>query len=945
MLMLSCKGENGMNNFYDPTMKTIDECLETLSHKKALPTIDLICELSGLKSKAIIEAITQYENRYRKEEECIFISIQDIETWLRKNYVLHIAYRYVHSKKPKSGDKLEMLCEDCGLTVEELHEYVHKYPSREQEYYMLRGAIRNFLERQENTAEEEAYHIPSVAIVENLHVKFLDDGLGNSVHTLYVSESLRDENAFTISRIRRFEAEVPNDKNVVFTRNLPIAEEKATRHLDEAGVAKAGEYLEEGDIVIGCCLHCKPTTQEELLLAEIFHEKTVLRDKSIYVPKNISGTVIDVKIKSRAEGDELKSGVKKKIFVRMRQDFPLQIGDILTDSTGVQGIVAGFFEQKDRKEQLIANFPFNGECVIRDCAAQEALQSRGIGPYSYSGRPMGTCSFAMPQALTVDEILKLTRAGYFSVIQDMLLCNDSKERVRVYRGRLTGEEVGASVCMNDNLRRLFSYLKALGGDVDYTRLNDIKTAREISYSFKELCANGFETLINGNISLSIIPSDGNLEDFEEVVRPETINYYTEKPVTGGLFCERIFGAVTQLECHCGKYQGIRYRGKVCEKCGVKVEEDGGRDYKCSHIAIDSEFQNPLFQNKTLHDLLVFPPKFRPICKDEDERWISENINFCYRRIINNNNRSKRMRESGAPQFIVENEQKMLKKAVDDFYKELFVETYDWIHAAFFNNRADYSASAAVSVNYDLTEGACKLPYKIGMEMYKPIIMRLLIEKKIVHNARSAKRFVENNINQSVITESFNTSYSCGYKLLALSPAENSEVVVLAPTLFDGIAIEISLQDWLRLGLQIGESLKLFLPPTKYAQRILSDPVQLDETFIDEFEHFLRTFSVQEAMSPRQKKEYIIRTIEHINKTQRFINCLPFCFLSGRRATEDERKLCNEEIAQVNQNPAQDGEMVNILFDNDGTGQRKDDGQNDEKDADSLFDDLFNDDEH
>ena len=126
---------------------------------------------------------------------------------------------------------------------------------------MLRGAIRNFLERQENTAEEEAYHIPSVAIVENLHVKFLDDGLGNSVHTLYVSESLRDENAFTISRIRRFEAEVPNDKNVVFTRNLPIAEEKATRHLDEAGVAKAGEYLEEGDIVIGCCLHCKPTTQ------------------------------------------------------------------------------------------------------------------------------------------------------------------------------------------------------------------------------------------------------------------------------------------------------------------------------------------------------------------------------------------------------------------------------------------------------------------------------------------------------------------------------------------------------------------------------------------------------------------------------------------------------------------------------------------------------------
>src|SRR5207249_1620622 len=182
----------------------------------------------------------------------------------------------------------------------------------------------------------------------------------------------------------------------------------------------------------------------------------------------------------------------------------------------------------------------------------------------------------------------------------------------------------------------------------------------------------------------------------EVKKPETINYRTFKPERDGLFCAKIFGPTKDYECNCGKYKRMRHRGVVCEKCGVEVIQSKVRRERMGHSSLASPVAHIWFVKSlpsrigTLLDMRlkvlnafrhsgnlpdymilevipVIPPDLRPLVPLDGGRFATSDLNDLYRRVINRNNRLKRLIELSAPDIIIRNEKRMLQEAVDALF--------------------------------------------------------------------------------------------------------------------------------------------------------------------------------------------------------------------------------------------------------------------------------------
>ena len=375
----------------------------------------------------------------------------------------------------------------------------------------------------------------------------------------------------------------------------------------------------------------------------------------------------------------------------------------------------------------------------------------------------------------------------------------------------------------------------------------------------------------------------------EVKKPETINYRTLKPEKEGLFCEKIFGPTKDWECSCGKYKKIRYRGVVCEKCGVEVTKAKVRRERMGHIelaapvshiwyfkgipsrmglildmsqralekvlyfanylvidpgetelyqkqllteheyseAIDTygydafragmgaESVKELLKNidlekesETLKEELegatgqkrvritrrlevieafrlsgnrpewmildvvpVIPPDLRPMVQLEGGRFATSDLNDLYRRVINRNNRLKRLLDIGAPEIIVRNEKRMLQEAVDALIdngrrgkpvtgpgnrslkslSDLLKGKTGRFRQNLLGKRVDYSGRSVIVVGPELKFYQCGLPKQMALELFKPFVMKQLVEDGKAHNIRSAKKMVERS-NSSVWDE-------------------------------------------------------------------------------------------------------------------------------------------------------------------------------------------------
>jgi DNA-directed RNA polymerase subunit beta' len=365
----------------------------------------------------------------------------------------------------------------------------------------------------------------------------------------------------------------------------------------------------------------------------------------------------------------------------------------------------------------------------------------------------------------------------------------------------------------------------------------------------------------------------------EVTKPETINYRTLKPEKDGLFCERIFGPSKDWECHCGKYKKIRYKGVVCDRCGVEVTKSSVRRERMGHIALaapvshiwyfkgipsrmglildlsprtlekvlyfasyivldkgDSDLQykqvlseqeyqearekwgsafrvgmgaesiQELLQSidldKDYHELQeglkgatgqkrarivkrlevveafresgnkpewmimtaipVIPPDLRPMVQLDGGRFATSDLNDLYRRIINRNNRLKRLLELGAPDIIVRNEKRMLQEAVDALIdngrrgrpvtgpgnralkslSDMLKGKSGRFRQNLLGKRVDYSGRSVIVVGPELRIYQCGLPKEMAIELFKPFVMKELVQNGTAHNIKNAKKMVE-----------------------------------------------------------------------------------------------------------------------------------------------------------------------------------------------------------
>ena len=366
----------------------------------------------------------------------------------------------------------------------------------------------------------------------------------------------------------------------------------------------------------------------------------------------------------------------------------------------------------------------------------------------------------------------------------------------------------------------------------------------------------------------------------EVTKPETINYRTLKPEKDGLFCERIFGPTKDWECHCGKYKRIRYKGVVCDKCGVEVTKAKVRRERMGHIELAAPVSHiwyfrgvpsrmglvldmspkaleqvlyfasfivldpgdtPLVKKQVISDreyreaqemygakafrvgmgaeaikellqevdlekeskelkeiiekssgqkklravkrieiieafrksgnkpewmildvLPVIPPELRPMVQLDGGRFATSDLNDLYRRVINRNNRLKKLKEINAPDIIIRNEKRMLQEAVDGLIDNgrrgkavsgagnrelkslsgLLRGKQGRFRQNLLGKRVDYSGRSVIVVGPELKLHQCGLPKEMALELFKPFVMKKLVETNQCNNIKSAKRRVE-----------------------------------------------------------------------------------------------------------------------------------------------------------------------------------------------------------
>ncbi len=368
--------------------------------------------------------------------------------------------------------------------------------------------------------------------------------------------------------------------------------------------------------------------------------------------------------------------------------------------------------------------------------------------------------------------------------------------------------------------------------------------------------------------------------YGEVKKPETINYRTLKPERDGLFCERIFGPTKDWECHCGKYKKIRYKGKICDRCGVEVTKSKVRRERMGHIELaapvshiwyfkgipsrmglmldltprtlekvlyfanyivtdpgtvselkkgqiltESEYRHyreyyeddfkagmgaeaikELLQQidceqlalelreelktasgqkkakivKRLEvveafrqsgnrpewmviDILpVIPPEIRPMVQLDGGRFATSDLNDLYRRVINRNNRLKRLQQLNAPDIIVRNEKRMLQEAVDALIdngrrgravtgansralkslSDMLKGKQGRFRQNLLGKRVDYSGRSVIVVGPDLKIYQCGVPKEMAIELFRPFVMKKLVEDGVANNIKSAKKMVD-----------------------------------------------------------------------------------------------------------------------------------------------------------------------------------------------------------
>ncbi len=415
--------------------------------------------------------------------------------------------------------------------------------------------------------------------------------------------------------------------------------------------------------------------------------------------------------------------------------------------------------------------------------------------------------------------------------------------------------------------------------------------------------------------------------YGEVTKPETINYRTLKPERDGLFCEKIFGPMKDWECHCGKYKRVRYKGKVCERCGVEITRAKVRRERMGHIELAAPVSHiwyfkgipsrlglvldisPRYLEKVLYFALyivtdpgdtplekmqilnekeyaemreryeddfeagmgaeaikkllqdidvpklreeltaeledatgqkrvkllkrldvvdafyhsgnklewmildvipVIPPDIRPMVQLDGGRFATSDLNDLYRRVINRNNRLKRLLELNAPDIIVRNEKRMLQESVDALIdngrrgrpvtgpnnrplkslSDMLKGKQGRFRQNLLGKRVDYSGRSVIVVGPELKMYQCGLPKEMAIELFKPFVMKRLVETGVASNIKSARKMVE-KANRSEVWDALEVVIKDHPVMLNRAPTlHRLGIQAFEPVLVEGRAIKL-----------------------------------------------------------------------------------------------------------------------------------------------------------
>lgn len=534
-----------------------------------------------------------------------------------------------------------------------------------------------------------------------------------------------------------------------FTRDIPNVGEDALRHLDENGFSRIGETVREGDILVGKVtpkIDDKLTPEERLLKAIYGDKFREVKDTSLRVPYRVDGKVVDVQV-------DPEYIMPRTAKVKLQQDLEIKVGDVLTDSDGNSGIVTKI-DSEISDCDIVANFPL-GCNVKKTHIAERLLFARSTGPYGLDQRPIGDYGGARrPQKLTYNDLVKLQSCGLIDAYQNMTLFQGKNPalQVELCKQIFKGQKSNVFALPSFDLNRFKAFFAATCIDLFFVD----KEGNEVSFTLSDKTQ--LERLYNsGDISVRLRAlTDKSIEEmsYGEVTKPETINYRTHLPESGGLFCEKIFGPMKDYKCGCGKYTRVRYKGVVCDRCGVEVTNSAVRFERMGHIELAVSIEHPLLERVIINKIPVLPPELRPMILLPDNRFVTSDLNDLYSRVINRNNRIAKLKELGAPQNIIAHEVRMLREAVDNLFfggvngaeGHSLISMIDHIRELLCSNieseAFDYSASCGVCPNDSLSDTECNLPCEVALELFKPFVMHELVEQGTVHNLKSAKRLVE-----------------------------------------------------------------------------------------------------------------------------------------------------------------------------------------------------------
>ena len=890
-----------------------------------------------------------------------------------------------------------------------------------------------------------------LALGQNALVAFMTWSGANYEDAIIISERLVKNSKFSSIHIEEFVCNVRDTKlgPEETTHDIPNVSETKLRNLDEDGIVRIGSEVRPGDILVGKITPKGETqlTPEERLLRSIFGDKARdVKDSSLRMENGKRGRIIGVKVFSREQGNQLESGIIKRVHIEVAQLRAVSVGDKLAGRHGNKGVISRILPEEDmpytadgrpvdilltplgvpsrmnlgqilelhlglaanflgyqaicppfagategeiREELKKAGFSESGKMKLYDGRTGEPFEQtiavgymyilklhhmvedkihmRSIGPYSLiTQQPLGGKAQGGGQRFGEMEVWALLGYGAAYTLREMLTIksDDIMGRSAAFDSLVRGERISHHYSPA-SFNVLLHTLRGLALDVELMRGGEpMRSARKTQ---------GAEAGDFDAVRIRPASPERILEwSHGEVLKPETINYRTQRPEKNSLFDEKIFGPEKDYECYCGKYRGIRYKGIVCEKCGVEITRAIVRRERMGHVdlavpvshvwflraipsrlsqvlgisggdlekvvyfagyiitavnqkereriigELEAEYKHKMKQLQdekskekmkelfleakrdidsisvgtvldepkyhrfaikygasfeagigaeavyqlcralNLKDLVkavevqlesagaaereklgkrlsllrgmlragvrpewmflnripIIPPGLRPMVALDGGRHATSDVNDLYRRVINHNNRLKKLLEIHAPDVILRNEKRILQEAVDALIDnsirhggaaysattqartrplKSLSDNLKGKHGLFRQNllgkRVDYSGRSVIVVGPELKLNQCGLPKHMALELFRPFVIGKLLEKELAYNIRGAGRLIDEGVPEvwAILEEVIKDKYV----LLNRAPTlHRLGIQAFQPVLIEGNAIQL-----------------------------------------------------------------------------------------------------------------------------------------------------------